>query len=606
MPGIAGFWATKNKTHWSNKSDSFIRPMIWDRKIDDRRFDLLSNGVCLIAVASPTIRISSCKIDKRYHSVLFGKLYSVNSKTALTEPTMQHQYIVEEYLQQGASFLNAVEGSYLLAIFDSMNEELMVINDHFGSFPLNYLFEKGELIFSSQIRSIFALSGNTGLDETAFSEHLSMGLTINGRTFIKNIYRLWPGSVLKVSRNKLDIKEYFKPRYHMHRSIDIQDKLEEASTDLAFSFKNKLTDRHKTAAALTGGFDSRVLWSVILGQNIQARATTFGEAEAADVKIASQITKMLNISHDIMLLDQKTVHDYYDNSVKLVAMTEGFTNIEVSIVTPYYRWLKNNFHLLIDGTGSALYRRQVFHRYSGLMKSKNELPSFFYKSLLIDRYKTDNKKEEFIREFQSEILSYLAQYFTKYTENGTAEDLIDLFYLHHYIGFRFSSDLMFQTQYIDFLHPFCNTQTYGLMRKISAKERRNMLFHKYVIHKYESRLESIPLVNSGLLVPYKGFMIRRIFPIGAAYLKDRIGIKVLGNRYKRCPVFNFESAFRTFLLPFVKEVLLDPRTQNRPFWDGSVLEEMIRRHESQQINGAKLFFNIITAELFLREFIDGK
>ena len=604
MPGIGGYWTSHPKLRWVNHTQKFITPMVWRKEDRVKVIDVQDKSVLLTSVTSPTLNISDVGKDRIYYSVLYGKLYSINNEKTHSELEKSHRFIVEEYLRNGPEFLTNVEGVYLLAIYDYLRDELSIMNDSFGSLPLNYYLNKNELIFSSQIKSIQSLI-STRLDESAFAEHLSMGITLNGKTFLKDIYRLWPGTTLKINRRGFEKIHYFKPFYTNSSDVSIKNKFKNTLDNFKTSIKENLNPDLNTAAALSGGFDSRLIWSAVYNQNIPATATTFGETGALDIKIADLIAKTLNLSHEVLILTQELLQNFKDKSEEVINITEGFTNVESVILIPYYQWLIRKYHILIDGTGSALYRRQVFRRKSNMIRSKDKLPDFIFNSHQFGNGETDPDKAAFLADHKSQIFSDLEKYFKTFRNYGTIQDLIDLFYLHHYIGFRFSSELMFQTQYIDSFHPFCNASIYQQIRGFSVNERRRLLFHKHAIHHFESRLESIPLVNSGILVPYHGFRIRRILPIGLAILKERYNINIIPERYKRYPVFNFKEAYRENLLPFVEGILLDRKTQSRPFWNGKVLERNLRLHRDQYINFSSTITNIITAELFLRKFIDA-
>jgi hypothetical protein len=511
---------------------------------------------------------------------------------------------VEEYLRNGAEYLNRIEGVYLIAVYDSLRDELSVMNDSFGSLPLNYYLNKNEIVFSSQLKSIQSLIP-TSLNESAFAEHLSMGITLNGKTFLKNVHRLWPGTILKLKPDGFKIIPYFKAAYAVSDEGDINQKLKLTEDSFKTFIKENLDPELNIAAALSGGFDSRLIWSVVHNQKIAATATTFGQSDALDIEIAELITKTLNLSQEVLILTKRELQNFGDHAEELIKISEGFTNIESAILVPYYRWLKRKYNVLIDGTGSAIYRRQVFRRNSNLLRSKDELPKFIFTSHHVDGGKTDPDKQVFITKYKSEILANLEEYFAKFKDYGTIQDLIDIFYLHHYIGFRFSSDIMFQNQYIYSFHPFCNTSTYQHIRGYSVSERRKLLFHNYAINHFEPRLTAIPLVNSGVLVPFHGFKIRRIWPIGLAILKERYKVNFVPDRYKRFPVFNFEEAYRKDLFPFIENVMMDEKTRKRPFWSGRSIEENLHLYRDQHINYGRTITNIITSEFILRQFVDS-
>jgi hypothetical protein len=604
MPGIGGYWTSHPKSPWVNHTHKFISPMVWRKEDQIEMIEIPDRGVLLTSVSSPTHNISGIERDRIFNSVFYGKLYSINNEKPFSDLQKLHRYMVDEYLKNGPQFLTRVEGVFLLAIYDHLRNELSIINDSFGSLPLNYHWNKGELIFSSQIQSIQSLI-STRLNESAFAEHLSMGITLNGKTFLKDIFRMWPGTILKINHQGFEKRQYFTPVYAIESETSIEKKLKITGDRFNNFIKENLDPNLKTAAALSGGFDSRLFWGAVYNQNIEATATTFGEAHALDIKVAELIAEKLNLSHDVLILTQDNLYDFQNKAEELIKISEGFTNIESAILIPYYQWLRRKYQILIDGTGSALYRRQVFWRKSNMLRSKDELPDFIFNAHQIGSGISDPDKNAFLADHRADILTNLKEYFETYRNSGTIQDLIDLFYLHHYIGFRFSSDLMFQTQYIDSFHPFCNTSVYQHIRGFSVSERKKLLFHKHQIHHLESRLESIPLVNSGILVPYHGFRIRRIIPVGLTILKERYKISFIPERYKRYPVFNYKEAYRKNLLPFVEGILMDEKTQCRPFWNSHIIEQNLRSHRDQNIDYSSTITNIITAELILRRFIDG-
>ena len=224
MPGIGGYWTSHPKLRWVNQTQKFITPMVWRKEDRVKVIDVQDKSVLLTSVTSRTLNISDVSKDRIYYSVLYGKLYSINNEKTHSELEKSHRFIVEEYLSNGPEFLTKVEGVYLLAIYDYRRDELSIMNDSFGSLPLNYYLNKNELIFSSQIQSIQSLISTT-LNESAFAEHLSMGITLNGKTFLKDIYRLWPGTILKINGQGFEKIHYFKPVYAISSEMSTKKKL---------------------------------------------------------------------------------------------------------------------------------------------------------------------------------------------------------------------------------------------------------------------------------------------------------------------------------------------------------------------------------------------
>ena len=68
---------------------------------------------------------------------------------------------------------------------------------------------------------------------------------------------------------------------------------------------------------------------------------------------------------------------------------------------------------------------------------------------------------------------------------------------------------------------------------------------------------------------------------------------------------HFRVYYRDELSSFVKEILLDPRTLNRPFLRKQVVEEMARGHTAGYANYTQQIHRLLTIELVMRQLTDS-
>jgi asparagine synthase (glutamine-hydrolysing) len=68
--------------------------------------------------------------------------------------------------------------------------------------------------------------------------------------------------------------------------------------------------------------------------------------------------------------------------------------------------------------------------------------------------------------------------------------------------------------------------------------------------------------------------------------------------------YHFRIWYRDELSKYVQNVLLDPRTLNRPYLQGSCLEEMVNSHISGQRNYTEEINWLLTSELIQRQLIE--
>ena len=67
---------------------------------------------------------------------------------------------------------------------------------------------------------------------------------------------------------------------------------------------------------------------------------------------------------------------------------------------------------------------------------------------------------------------------------------------------------------------------------------------------------------------------------------------------------HFRIWYRDQLSAYLKEVLLDPRTRNRSFYQKGVVEKIVTAHVSGQRNYTREIHRILTTELLQRRLIE--
>lgn len=158
---------------------------------------------------------------------------------------------------QGISFINKIIGQFSIIFFDSKNQELYLIRDRVGQKPLYYTNSEKELTFSSNLKSIVKLENNSQLNETSLVKYLTFGVVPSPETLFKNIYKVEPGSYLKVDLSK-DKYTYSTSKYwQIENFIDNARFDKEEFFEIFFkSVSSRLESDVPVANLLSGGIDS--------------------------------------------------------------------------------------------------------------------------------------------------------------------------------------------------------------------------------------------------------------------------------------------------------------------------------------------------------------
>jgi asparagine synthase (glutamine-hydrolysing) len=131
------------------------------------------------------------------------------------------EVVLRSYLQWGEDFVDRLVGIYAFAIWDTRKQELLLVRDRLGVKPLFYQPFGHGVLFGSEPKAILAhpeVSARVGVDG------LRMALTnfaIPGRAIYDGMYEVKPGHVVRVSRDGLSTRCYWKLEAHEHEdSLD--------------------------------------------------------------------------------------------------------------------------------------------------------------------------------------------------------------------------------------------------------------------------------------------------------------------------------------------------------------------------------------------------
>lgn len=174
------------------------------------------------------------------------------------------EYVLNNYLHQGTTCLQELNGEFAFAIHDIKENITIIARDHFGVRPLYFTIQKNKLIFSSEIKGIFALSFiKRSLNTRTVVEQLMRADSL-ARTVFENINILRPGHFIRVKNNAISFHQYWDfnlPTIQEDRneSKSIEEycyKLEDA---LSKAIKNRIHADVELGCFLSGGLDSSII-----------------------------------------------------------------------------------------------------------------------------------------------------------------------------------------------------------------------------------------------------------------------------------------------------------------------------------------------------------
>lgn len=171
---------------------------------------------------------------------------------------------------QGISFIKKIIGQFSIIFFDSKNQELYLIRDRVGQKPLYYTSSEKMLTFSSNLKSIVKLENSPQLNEKSLVKYLTFGVVPSPDTMFKNIYKVEPGSYIKVDLSK-DKYTYITSKYWQIENF-IDNEIFDSAEFFEIFFNavhSRLESDVPIANLLSGGIDSTSILKVMYDFGIE-------------------------------------------------------------------------------------------------------------------------------------------------------------------------------------------------------------------------------------------------------------------------------------------------------------------------------------------------
>ncbi len=599
MPGIGGFILHGASPAPDRLMEKLRRSMRWADNYHERILAPPRAPLQAIATGRPFIPVSAMEVEQRYYSLLFGEIYPGDEGATERRAEDAHRALLQKWLSSGADVLNETDGAFLLLVWDNREQKLFLANDAFGLYPLNYSNRHDGFFFASQIRSVADLIAPVEFDETALAERMFLGFPLNGRTYLKDVHRLPAGSQLEYRDGHVSVTAYFRPAYTYGAGQSLQERLRAIKQAFEAGVLRRYRREERTSMALSGGFDTRLIWSVALNKNITASAATHGSANSADMVIAREITSARKIPHHAFDLDRLPPERFPEWAEQVTRMSDGLMSASSFFIIPYYQSLQENFDVLIDGAGGALYRRQHAATFEWQQKKGLRPEAFIFRLFLKPAFKQTGLFEEWKKAFTAPIRQELAEYFNETAALGAPADQVDLFYLQQIVGLLYSSDFLLQTHFINCREPYYDINTFAQARSFSPAERKKLTIHRHILLNNFPALAGFPLEFRDYPLPFSGFLWKR-FAVSAA---ERMRMLLPGNKLKKFPPLFDEADFlRRFARDYLYDVLLAPEAHLASWISKNTREKILMEHFEQNVDHAALLFQLLSLELTLRLF----
>jgi asparagine synthase (glutamine-hydrolysing) len=164
---------------------------------------------------------------------------------------------IASYKKWGEHCVHYLTGEFAFAIYDLKEQIVFCARDHFGHKPFYYYADASSFLFANRIQLLSSFSFSSEFNESWIIDYLTMNRSYEKETVFKNIYRLEPGHILKVTKDEVVSRRFW---YIDRATVETVSNFDEAVEGFRYHFKKAVHALSLSAECpgieLSSGIDS--------------------------------------------------------------------------------------------------------------------------------------------------------------------------------------------------------------------------------------------------------------------------------------------------------------------------------------------------------------
>lgn len=279
------------------------------------------------------------------------------------------EVILHLYEEYGLDFLHYLNGMFAIAIWDSRKKELLLFRDRMGVKPLFYALVNGELVFSSEIKSILNYPAfQKQINYDALYHYFSFKNIVPPQTAFEGVYEILPGHYGIWKEKKLRLSRYWKIDFSRPSNDSFEEAKEKIKTLLVDATLIRIPKDVGMGAFLSGGLDSSLITAIIAknrGGNFDTFSLCYSGKDKSvykkglDQKYAAHISRMYGTKH----------HQYFLSSEEVIKtlpdVIQSFDQPFSGVTSTYFlsREISKHAKVAFSGDGAdELFGSYLLHR----------------------------------------------------------------------------------------------------------------------------------------------------------------------------------------------------------------------------------------------------
>ncbi len=305
---------------------------------------------------------------KNYVLVFNGEIYNFKSiriflenKGYIFKSNTDTEVILKSFDYWGIKCVENFDGMFAFSIFDTTKKILYLFRDRFGVKPIYYFFNKNNLMFSSEAKSIMKSSFfSKELNNNAVKDYFNLGYLRNDQRIFKDL-KILSNSTCIQFRIEEDIKKIkeevftYKSKNCIFDTNKEGQALDTLNEILMRSCQKRLISDVPVGYFLSGGIDSSLI-SAIIKKNLKKDIPAFTLADKVsgnlDFEYSQKISSFLKLNHYFFDVKdyKKSFCEIFENLSHYV--DEPFADISTISTIILSREVKKKVKVVISGDGA--------------------------------------------------------------------------------------------------------------------------------------------------------------------------------------------------------------------------------------------------------------
>ena len=281
-------------------------------------------------------------------------------------------YLVHLYEEMGFEFLERLNGWFSGVLVDLRENKVVLFNDRYGVDRI-YCHENATgFYFSSEAKSLLkVLPSVRQLSRQSLGEFLSCAAVLQDRTLFSGISLLPGGSAwIFGPGQRVKKKAYFKPvAWESQSLLNASDYYERLKTTWARALPRYFRGKQRLGLSLTGGVDSRMMlaWAPCSPGTLPCYTWANKYRDCADVRIARKTARICRQPHKTIVVDDNFLSGFPDLAEQAVYISDGTMDVTGSIDIYVQRLARQIASVRLSGVyGGEVLRRMVMFKPSAI------------------------------------------------------------------------------------------------------------------------------------------------------------------------------------------------------------------------------------------------